>query len=164
MRPGADPGAPNRWIARAPDLLASDQQVVRAVERHEPVLADAKAPPGAEHRDRADGEALAEREHGHGPAALSAMLLRHSGGRLQNRRLECVSTSRELLAVGRRALVLLAHGGSLSLELFNLVFERCSPIIGVSLERPGEGQQRREFRTQRSGIVVPMLRHSHALA
>jgi hypothetical protein len=43
-------------------------------------------------------------------------------------------------------------------------FERPAQIIRVSLKRPGEEQQGREFRTQRSRISVPTLRRRHTLA
>ena len=105
-------------------LLASDQHIMRAGERHEPLLPESKPSPGTRHRYRADGEALAERKHRYRPAALSAILLRHSCGRLKNGELQCVSTSRKLRAISSQAFSLLACGGLLSAELLHLLFER----------------------------------------
>ena len=104
-------------------LLASDQHIMRAGERHEPLLPESKPSPGTRHRYRADGEALPERKHRYRPAALSAILLRHSSGRLKNGELQCVSTPCKLRAISSQAFSLLACGGLLSAELLHLLFE-----------------------------------------
>ena len=130
LRPNATPTArvpkSKKQSVSAPVIypLASDQHVMRAGERHQPQLREAKPPPRTGHRHRAHGQPLAESEHGHRSAALTAILLRHSCGRLQNRQLQRVSTSHQVLALHSQTLSLLACGGSLALEFLRLRVER----------------------------------------
>ena len=71
--------------------------------------------------------------------------------------------SHKRLALSSRPLLRPTCGGSLPLEFFDPPVERRAPIIRISLKRPGEAQQGREFSTQRPWIFVRMFRHSHTV-
>ncbi|HEY1517554.1 MAG TPA: hypothetical protein VGF91_14130 [Solirubrobacteraceae bacterium] len=83
---------------------------------------------------------------------------------MKNRQLQVVAPPRKLLELDGRSFLVPACGGSLSLECSGPVIEGRAPMIGISLKRPGEGQQGCEFRTQRRRVFVPVLRQSHVLA
>jgi hypothetical protein len=92
------------------------------------------------------------------------MLLRHPCGCLSDSETQSVSTLHNLLALGGQPFPLLAFGGSLSLELFDPLFERSAPRNRISLKGPGKEQQRCEFCTQRRRIFALVSRPSHTSA
>jgi len=120
------PALPLRTKASAwrQSLLPSDQHIMRAGERHEPLLREPNPSPGTRHGYRANREPLAERKHRNRPAALAAILLRHSCARLKNGGLQCVSTPRKPLAISSQSFSVLACRGLLSAEFLDLLFER----------------------------------------
>ena len=83
---------------------------------------------------------------------------------MQDRRLQCLSTARQFLAIRNQPFAirnqpfpLLACDDSLSLEFSFPLFARRLPPGRVSLQRPREGQQGRELGVERRRAFVPPL-------